>query len=102
MQHFESLVFTNNNMSKEIWRSIHLCIYYRRLNAVTHRQIYPIPYSQQLFDYITGSKYFSAFNLSSGYYNSEIEENDKEKQPFRYFRSDQFKFNRSPFGLYGT
>ena len=72
---------------------IRLCIDYRRLNSVTNRPIYPIPDSQQLFDTLTGAKYFSALDLSSGYYNLEISERDKEKTALAT-RRGQYEFNR--------
>ena len=80
---------------------IRLCVDYRRLNSVTKRPIYPIPDSQQLFDSLAGAKYFSALDLSSGYYNLEINENDKQKTAFGT-RRGQYEFNRLPFGLCGA
>lgn len=80
---------------------IRLCIDYRKLNSVTRRPIHPIPDNRQLFDSLAGAKYFSALDLSSGYYNIEISENDKEKTAFAT-RRGQFEFNRMPFGLCGA
>ena len=48
-----------------------------------------------------GSKYFSALDLSSGYYNVEIKENDREKTAFAT-RKGQYEFNHMPFGLCGA
>ena len=61
---------------------IRLCIDYRKLNSVTKRPIHPISDNQQLFDSLVGLKYFSALELSSCYYNVEIEESDREKAAF--------------------
>ena len=77
---------------------IRLCIDYRGLNFKTERPIYPIPEPQELFDTLEGSKFFSSLDLSQGYYNVEIEENDKSKTAFAT-RRGQFEFNRLAMGL---
>ena len=66
-----------------------------------HRPIYSILDSQLLFDSLMGANYFSDFDLSSGYCNLEIEEEDKEKTAFAT-RSGLFEFNQLPFGLCGV
>ena len=35
------------------------CVDYRRLNAVTKRDVYPLPRMDDVFDRIAGAKYFS-------------------------------------------
>lgn len=80
---------------------IRLCIDYRMLNSVTQKTTYPIPNSQQLFDTLSGSKYFSSLDLSSAYYQCEIEEEHKKYTAFGT-RQGHFEFNRMPFGLCGA
>ena len=80
---------------------IRMCVDYRGLNMSTERPIYPIPDSRQLFDTLSGAKYFSFLDLSNGYYNLEVEEKDKKKTAF-ITRRGQFEFNRLPFGLCGA
>jgi len=58
---------------------IRMCIDYRKLNAITERPVYYIPDSQQLFDSVDGSKYFSSLDLSMGYHQIEMNETDVEK-----------------------
>lgn len=81
--------------------SLRLCIDYRKLNSVCERPIYPIPDSRQLFDSLCGAKYFSALDLSMGYYQIEVDESDREKTAFTT-RSGQYQFKRMPFGLSGA
>ena len=42
---------------------LRLCVDYRRLNNVTEKAIFPLPDSQQLFDSIAGSNYFSTLRF---------------------------------------
>ena len=70
------------------------------LNGVI-RPIYPIPEAKEQFDTLSGSMYYSTLDLSSAYYQCEINENDKAKTAFAT-RRGQYEFNRMPFGLCGT
>ena len=81
--------------------SIRLCVDYRNLNSKTIRPIYPIPDTKHLLDSLHGSKYFSAIDLSSAYYQCEVKEEDKEKTAFAT-RRGHYEFNRMPFGLCGA
>ncbi len=40
------------------------CVDYRRLNAVTKRDVYPLPRMDDIFDRITGAKYFSSLDFN--------------------------------------
>ena len=59
-----------------------MCVDYRALNARTARPIYPIPSSEDIFDSIGKAKYFSSLDLSSGYHQVPITEEDKKKTAF--------------------
>ena len=80
---------------------IRMCIDYRKLNAVTERPIYYIPDSKQLFDSLDGSIYFSSLDLSMGYHQIEMNEEDIKKTAFTT-RTGQYAFRRMPFGLCGA
>ena len=75
-----------------------MCIDYRKLNSVTTRPIFPIPAAQHIFNCLHGAKYFSALDLSSGYYQIPMDTEDAKKTAFTT-RKGQFEFNRMPFGL---
>ena len=80
---------------------IRLCVDYRRLNSITRKTVFPIPETQHLLDSLQGSKFFSSIDLSSAYYQCELEEDDKEYTAFRT-RRGHYEFNRMPFGLCGA
>lgn len=80
---------------------IRFCIDYRRLNYLTKRPIFPIPDCQQLFDTLHGSEVFSALDLSQGYYQVAMDEDDIPKTAFTT-KSGQYEFIRMPFGLSGA
>ncbi|UYV76561.1 K02A2.6-like, partial [Cordylochernes scorpioides] len=74
------------------------CVDYRKLNEVTVKDVYPIPRIDDVMDTPQGSKYFSAIDLKSGYWQVEIEERAKEKTAFTTAHG-LYEFNVMPFGL---
>lgn len=44
------------------------CIVYRRLNAVTERDGYPLPRIEDVLGHLSGAKYFSSLDLESGFW----------------------------------
>ncbi|GIL51949.1 hypothetical protein Vafri_7922, partial [Volvox africanus] len=69
--------------------SLHMCIDYRGLNAVTVKNRYPLPRVDDLLDKLRGSAYFSSTDLQQGYNQIRIAESDIPKSAFR-----------TPFGHY--
>ncbi len=61
---------------------IRLCVDYRKLNSQTIKDAYALPNIEEAFSVLTGSKWFSIMDLKSGYYQVEMEEEDKCKTAF--------------------
>jgi len=77
---------------------IRLCCDYRRLNAITCRDAFPIPRVDECIDALSGAKYFSTLDLASGYHQVMMEEEDRHKTAFTT-PFGLYEWNRLPFGL---
>ena len=77
------------------WR---FCVDYRQLNEVTTKDAYPLPRIDDSLDALGGSKLFSTLDLTSGYWQVELEEDAKDKAAF-VTRSGLWEWEVLPFGL---
>jgi len=48
--------------------SLRFCIDYRMLNSITKKDRYPLPRAEDLIDRLHGARYFTSFDLCSGYW----------------------------------
>ena len=75
-----------------------LCTDYRRLNLVIVKNKYPLPWIDDLFDQLRGSKYYTKIDLRTGYHQLRIREEDIPKSAFRT-RYGHFKCTVMLIGL---
>lgn len=78
--------------------TIRLCVDYRKLNNQTIKDAYALPNIEEAFSSLSGSKWFSIMDLKSGYYQVEVEEQDKYKTAF-VTPMGFWEFNRMPQGV---
>lgn len=74
------------------------CVDYRGLNELTRKDAYPLPRIDTCLDTLGGAKYFSTFDLRSGYHQIEMAVEDADKTSF-VTRLGTFRFKVLPFGL---
>ncbi|KAL5502557.1 hypothetical protein EMCRGX_G009353 [Ephydatia muelleri] len=74
------------------------CIDYRKLNAVTRKDAYPLPRIDETLEALGGSKWFSTLDLLSGYWQVEVSEQDRLKTAFST-REGLFEFKISREGI---
>ncbi len=78
--------------------SYRFCIDFRKLNAVTVKDSYPLPRASEALDSLAGASWFSTMDLSSGYWQVELDPNDREKTAFNT-GSALYQFKVMPMGL---
>ena len=69
--------------------SIHLCVDYRKLNAQSRTDAYPMPKVEDILDRDGKPKFITTLDLACGYWQVPVADEDRHKTAFT-----------SPFGLY--
>ncbi|RVW64078.1 Retrovirus-related Pol polyprotein from transposon 17.6 [Vitis vinifera] len=77
------------------WR---MCIDYRRLNSVTRKDHFPLPFMDQVLERVSGHPFYYFLDGYSGYFQIEIDLEDQEKTTFTC-PFGTFAYRRMPFGL---
>lgn len=79
--------------------ALRFCVDYRCLNERTVKDSYALPRMEEIVDHLKGCKYFSSLDMKAGYYQVDIEEEDKAKTAFTVGPLGFYQFRRLPFGL---
>ena len=78
--------------------TLRLCVDYRRLNAITVGDAYPLPRIQDSFDALVGAQHFNTLDLASGYHQIAMHPTDQPKTAF-VIPFGLYEYTRMPFGL---
>ena len=78
--------------------AIRPCVDYRRVNALVKPDGFPLPRIQDCLDAVAGSTLFSTFDLTSGYFQIPLKEEDIPKSAF-VCKYGHFEMTKMPFGL---
>ena len=74
------------------------CVDYRKLNAVTRKDSFPLPRIDDALDALSGSSYFTTLDLQSGYHQVAMDPSSKDKTAF-ITHAGLYEFNVMSFGL---
>ncbi len=80
--------------------STRFCVDYRRLNRSTKKDCYPLPRVDDILDTLAEAQWFSTIDLASGYWQVEVQPDDREKTAFEFVtQQGLYEFRVMPFGL---
>nr|GEZ94342.1 reverse transcriptase domain-containing protein [Tanacetum cinerariifolium] len=80
------------------WR---VCIDYRKLNEVTRKDHFPLPFMDQILERLVGNEYYCFLDGFSSYFQIPIDPKDQEKSTFTC-PYGTFAYKRMLFGLRNT
>lgn len=75
-----------------------MCVDFRKLNAITIKDKYPMPLIEDQIDKLGGNCYFTTLDLASSYYQVPVAKGSIEKTAF-VTPDGHYEFLRMPFGL---
>ena len=78
--------------------TLRFCVDYRKLNALTVKDSYPLPRIDEYLDTLGDTAIFSTLECNSGYWQIPVAEADRDKTTFTC-REHCYRFKRMPFGL---
>ena len=62
--------------------STRFCVDYRKLNALTARDVYPLPRMDECVDSLDEAEFFSTLDANSGFWQIEVTPEDRDKTTF--------------------
>ena len=77
---------------------LRLCVDYRKLNAITRKDRYPLPLIKETLSRISQAKFFTKIGIRQAFHRIRMHPNDEELTTFRT-RYGAYKYKVLPFGL---
>ena len=79
--------------------SLRFCIDFRRLNAQTKKDAYPLPCMQETMESMVGARHFSCMDLKSGFWQVKMDEESRQYTALMVGSMGVYEFLRMPYGL---
>ncbi|CAM2726452.1 unnamed protein product [Rotaria socialis] len=79
-------------------KTMRFCIDYRRLNAITIKNAFPLPHIEETFDQLSDAVYYTKFDFKSGYLQVPLSKDDRAKTAFST-RDNHYQFTVLPQGI---
>ncbi|KZS20857.1 Uncharacterized protein APZ42_012348 [Daphnia magna] len=78
--------------------NLRFCVDYRPLNAVTKKDVYPMPRPDDLIQKVAGAAIFSSMDIKNAFWEVPVHPEDREKTAF-VTTDGLYQFKYLPFGL---
>lgn len=78
--------------------SYRMCVDFRELNKITVPEVYPLPDIHETLDMLGGSKFFTALDMNSGFFQVQMDADSQEKTGFST-PDGHYEYTRMPMGL---
>ena len=79
--------------------SLHFCIDFRRLNALTVKDSHPLPRICETLESLAGAAHYSTFDLNSRFWQIPMDEESKQYTAFTLGSMGLYECESMPFGL---
>ncbi|CAF5040791.1 unnamed protein product [Rotaria sp. Silwood1] len=76
-------------------RTMRFCIDYRRLNAITIKDAFPLPRIDEIFDQLSDATFYTKFDFKSGYFQVPLSKEDRPKTALST-RDNHYQFTVLP------
>ena len=79
--------------------SLRFCIDFRRLNAWTKKDAYPLPHMQETMESMVGARHLSCMDLKTGFWQVQMDEESRQYTTFTVGSMGVYEFLHMPYGL---
>ena len=82
--------------------SLHFCIDFRRLNALTVKDSHPLPHICETLESLAGAAHYSTFDLNYGFWQVPMDEESKQYTAFTLGSMGLYECKCMLFGMYNA
>lgn len=82
--------------------SYRFCVDFRKVNQVTEKDAYPIPYVSAILDRLRDACFITSLDVKSAYWQIPVDDESKQFTAFTVPGRGLFQFTRMPFGLHNA